>query len=190
MNLRFQRGDIVISAPGWSAGCYCILDVDPGRPRYAYSGLNLVNNKRYSLTDDSLIKVGTATEDFLNGSSPTAAGKDPALDLRYQRGRVRAEREAWQSTGDTKKRWEILRAAKPGDVIKIQYERCGQIRELKFHYVIERGTRFVFAAESSDGRLCKYPLDDIEVDQQPEPLPFLGLSWEPRVLPAPRGNVE
>ena len=82
------------------------------------NGLNLLNSERYSLTDESLIKVGTATEDFLNGSPSTAtAGKAPALDLRYQRGQVRAEREAWPPAGP--ERWsptqqpDALRCAKP-----------------------------------------------------------------------------
>jgi hypothetical protein len=74
--MRFERGDIVLSAPGWSAG---ITEVDPLRPKNAYNGLNLVNRKTYRLSDASLSqKVGTATEEFLNGGSDDSPGEDPA----------------------------------------------------------------------------------------------------------------
>ncbi len=170
MNLRFQRGDIVVNGPEFTPGCYCILDVIPSRPRYPYSGVNLVNLKTYQLTDESLTKVGTATEEFLqghasNGSLEPSAGSQ-ADQLRFQRGQARAMHELWSASGDDKQRRRLLANAKPGDNIPIQYG-CGHVRQAKFRLVLDRGSKYVFLADTAPGATVKFPLGAIALHPAP-----------------------
>lgn len=181
MDLCLQRGDIVINAPGWAASCYCIMAIDPSRPKNPYDGLNLVTNKHYWLNSESVIKVGTASAEFLKGElAPQieASPKAPASwELKYQQGQFRAEREAWLGEGDAKKRWEVLAAAKPGDVIKIAFS-CGHIQNVKFQHVVERGTKWVFVAQGGDGKFHRYPLNVIVVEGLPSVDPSLRRSGQ------------
>jgi hypothetical protein len=170
MNLSFQCGDIVLSAPGYTAACYCILEVVPFRPQQPYTGLNLVNLKKYRLPDNGLTKVGTASEEFLKAQTTPESGnqprEDPAQELRYRRGQMRAAREAWHATGAERERWLILASAKPGDNICMQFE-CGHAmaQTYKFRYVLERGSKFVFVAENAKGNLTKLSLEMVALEQ-------------------------
>jgi hypothetical protein len=170
VNLNFQRGDIVLSAPGYSSACYCILEVVPSRPQYPYTGLNLVNLKQYRLPDNGLTRVGTATEEFLKAQTGSESGdrprEDSAQEIRYRRGQMRAAHEAWHATGAERERWLILASAKPGDNIGMQFE-CGHAmaQAYRFRYVLERGSKFVFVAENAEGILTKLSLEMVALEQ-------------------------
>jgi hypothetical protein len=166
MNLNFQRGDIVLSAPGFSPACYCILEVTPFRPSHPYTGLNLVNLKLYRLAGNGLTRIGAATDEFLmvHATEGSSGQSGTAQDLRYKRGQMRAAREAWDSTGDEQKRWLILASAKPGDAIHVRHE-CGHGTPFRFRCVIERGSKYVFVAEDGQGIATKFSLGVVSLDQ-------------------------
>lgn len=175
MNMKFQRGDIVVSAPGYSSACYCILELLPLTAKYPYSALNLVNLEVYQVRDDGLTKVGTATEEFLIGQTNAGTEKQaceaPAAELRYRRGQARAAREAWHATENERKRWLILASAEPGDGINIGYQ-CGHATPYRFRYVLERGSKYVFVAENPQGTAVKLTLNAISLEHV---APDLGL---------------
>jgi len=180
MDLCFERGDIVISAPAYTARCYCILEVDPGQPKHPYVGVNLVNRKHYRLSEESIIKVGTATPEFLSGevfAAPGAKAKDPARDWDFQIGQERAR---FAKDPHAKKRWEILADAKPGDTIQI-LRACGKhTDDVTFRFVLERGTKFVWVGESGESTaLTKFPLDVIAMENKPD-LAEIQQNWEAR----------
>src|SRR5882724_9171083 len=167
MNMKFQRGDIVVSAPGYTSACYCILELLPLSAKYPYSALNLVNLETYQICDDGLTKVGTATEEFLIGQTSAGPEKQaretPAAELRYRRGQARAAREAWHASENERKRWLILASAEPGDGINIGYQR-GHAIPYRFRYVLERGSKYVFVAENAQATLVKLPLGAISLE--------------------------
>lgn len=64
--MRFQRGDIVKNAPGWTAGCYVITGYNATRPKNCYDATHIVTGKRYRLSNDGIFKVGTASPEFFD----------------------------------------------------------------------------------------------------------------------------
>jgi hypothetical protein len=174
MNMKFQRGDIVVSAPAYTSACYCILELRPQSAKYPYSALNLVNLETYQIQDDGLTKVGTATEEFLRGQTSTGTEREaPAAELRYRRGQARAAREAWHATENDRKRWLILASAEPGDGINIGYQ-CGHATPYRFRYVLERGSKYVFVAENPQGTAVKLTLNAISLEQVAPDVSLLG----------------
>src|SRR5438105_5253330 len=169
MDLNFRRGDILLSAPGFKAACYCILDVAPFRPSHPYTGLNLVNLQLYRLAGNGLTRIGTATEEFLKDhvadGSAGESGENPAQDLRYRRGQMRAARAAWEASGDDQKRWMILASAKPGDPIHVQFQCAHPMPTFTFRFVLERGSRYVFVADDAKGASSKLTLDVVSLEQ-------------------------
>jgi hypothetical protein len=163
VQIDFARGDIVISKPGYTGGCYCILDVDTARPDYPYSSINLVTLLHYHLPRDTLIKVGTAMPEFLQDLMASASTDEvgaKADQLRCQRGQVRAMHKVWETAGDTQKRWRILANAKAGSKINVHYE-GDQSVALIFRHVVERSTRYVFVADDPFGRRVRFTLDSV-----------------------------
>lgn len=153
--MRFTRGDIVLSAVGWKEGCFVITGYNPSRPKNCYEAINVVNRKKYNLSDESLgIKIGTATEEFLSGGGETASLSNVA----FERGQRRAEYMAHQAFGSTSKaQWGLLAKAKPGDWLDVRLN--GRQQRVKFNHVIESGSKYVFNATNLNGTTYRYPLE-------------------------------
>lgn len=71
-------------------------------------------------------------------------------------GRARAKLEAERGSPLDRPRWKILAEAKPGDRLAIRSRRGTEIA--LFHYVLERGEKYVFQAENLDGKIMRYAL--------------------------------
>lgn len=155
---RFKRGDIVLSVPPFDQEVFVILDVNPDRPKNWYSAIRPDNNQRFHLSDEALIKIGEATQEYLDKEGEVEPVK-PLMEEYYLRGKMRAAREAMFASGDDAKRWTILAHAKPGDLIKVHL--AGGLTELKFCYVLERGKKYVFLAEDRQGKRYKYTLHSV-----------------------------
>lgn len=156
--MRFKRGDIVLSAPGWTNGCFVITAVDPTRPKNAYNGMNLANRKNFRLSEASLgVKVGTATDEFLN-TDPTQSTGNSITDVNFERGRRRAEyMTGWAFRPEDKARWGILAKATPNQWLDINLNGRGQ--RVQFKHVIEKGEKYVFSATNMNGTTYRYPLN-------------------------------
>ena len=154
--MRFKRGDIVLSAPGWSRGCYVITAVDPSRPKNCYNGMNLVTQKSYRLSDDSVsVKVGEATEGFLNGNE--SSSESSVHNDAFERGKRRAEAMVLRSLDhDTRIRWKYLASLSAGQLITVGHP--GRQRQVQFRHVLENGQKYVFSATTAEGTTYKYPL--------------------------------
>lgn len=174
----FQRLDIVESAPGWSRALFVITDVDLSRPRNIYTGVDLRTRRSYRLSDEGLapVRVGQVDESWFQRNLGTtappveegdqdqagAAAINPEL---VRRGEFRARREALFAARlgnpQLQARWEKLANLKPGDMLTIV--RYGQPEQVRFQYVTERGTRYVFAATNQNGTTYRYPLAVVQV---------------------------
>lgn len=161
--MRFKRGDIVVSAPGWTIGCYLIVKCDPTRPKNVYTGLSLPSLKSYMLSDASLsAKIGEATAEFLASLNNPNPGPDQAvINPAYDRGKRRAEYMSGYAVGADKERWQMLAAAKPGDYLTIILR--GKTCQVQFNHVIEAGVKYVFNATNGNGTTYKYPLHVLAV---------------------------
>jgi hypothetical protein len=174
----FQRLDIVESAPGWSRAVFVITDVDLSRPKNIYTGVDLRTRRCYRLSDEGLapVRVGQVDESWFQRNLGTAAAPAEEGDQEEEaaavvnpemvrRGQFRARREALfaAQVGATEPqaRWEKLAALQPGDMLTIL--RRGQPEQVRFHYVTERGTRYVFVASNQNGTTYRYPLAVVQV---------------------------
>lgn len=156
--MKYAKGDIVLNATGYTAGVYVITELHPERPKNCYDGLNVINRKKYRLSDESLgLKIGTATAEFLGGDQEEE-DNSAAVNLKYERGKIRADNEVLRLFGQTapeKARWKLLAAAKPGDRLTILLR--GRRRQVTFRYVLERGEKYVFLADDG-GTPYRFPL--------------------------------
>jgi hypothetical protein len=166
--MRFQVNDIVSSAPGWRAGVFQITAINPSRPKNPYEAINLVNGKVYRLGDESLASKRIGVADLQTATTVTVnTPASSSQDYNYQRGqsRIRAELSALAGNGGAElevKRWEKLLSLKPGDKFPCRVR--GKLDRLSFLHVTDRGYKYVFVAENSNGTRYKYPLAVIVVD--------------------------
>lgn len=160
--LRFEKGDICVTIPPYRTIAVVITGIDPSRPKNAYSATNLVNGKSYRLNDDSIKKIGEVTEDY----SKADDGKPSPIDENnLATGKMRAEREMLYANDDiARQRWGILAKATTGSPIKAIVR--GRADILKFKHVVNRGYKYVFLAENSNGTIYRYPLSVISLKQE------------------------
>ncbi len=156
--MRFKRGDIVLSAPGWANGCYVITAVDPSRPKNIYTGIDLSTRKNYRLSDDGLgVKVGVAIDEFLN-----AGHGNSIADVNFERGKMRAQRMVrLVSNSDEKVRWNFLANTAHDQWIDIKLNWRQQ--RVQFKHVLEKGDKYVFLAVNLNGTAYRYPLASLVV---------------------------
>lgn len=162
MNLRFKRGDIVVSLPPFSPSVFVITEVDPSRPKNVYNAKNPANGKGYSLSDEGLAKIGTADESYMTGrgdnNAVTIEGVSPAT---FNAGQRRAIAEA-SFGGNDQPHWQKLADAKTGDKLRIRTR--GLVHEVTFLNVLAKGYKFAFIATDSRGKTYKYPVRVIVLD--------------------------
>lgn len=155
MQRRFQRGDIVLAAPGYRQGCFAITGINPSRPTNCYDAIHVVTLKRYHLADANLgSKIGTATESFLSGDGQNQA---PAGAEKFERGKKHAEQMVMLNVGLRKERWQMLANAKVGDQLRLNWQ--GRIELVTFQHVLEQGQKYVFTAANFRGKVYKWPLE-------------------------------
>jgi hypothetical protein len=157
MNLRFKRGDIVVTTPPYAPQVFVITEVDESRPKNAYNGKNPVNGKSYRLSDDGLTKIGEATEEYMDGDGEEEAGVTAVPPAVFEAGKRRAAGEALY--GPYKEQWQKLADAKTGDSIKIRIR--GGVEEVTFRNVLARGSKFVWLGTTRLGKTFKYPVNVI-----------------------------
>ena len=166
--MTFQVRDICITPPGWKPGCYVILHVNPSDQKHPYTGVNLANRKTYKLSDKGLIKIGQALPDLdlcqlHQQPAPTVPLLPGENSEEYRIGQLRARYCAAADQTDMRRRWELLAAAKPGDLLQI-WDNHGSIERIKFHNVLPKGQKYVFLAETVKGKLYRYPLNVLVVE--------------------------
>jgi hypothetical protein len=152
---KYKRGDIVLGKHPYKQEVFVILHVIPIVADRQYVALRPENGKLYDLSDEHVLKIGEATEEYM-ACDGRIQPENLVNQEEYLIGQLRAETEARSSMGDDQKRWAILANAKPGDLIRI-HNRTGS-EMLKFQCVLERGKKYVFLAENAAQKVFKYPL--------------------------------
>jgi hypothetical protein len=167
--MELKIGDICVNAPEFTSGCWLIVDVDEQDVRFPYRVIHLVNKKMYSFGEEGLVKIGQLAVDMSLEQVRTLLSAVPPLPSveseEYELGRLRAEYLAKATDGLTRKRWEVLARAKPGDLLLIGGRKRPEI--VTFHHVLERGEKYVFLAANRTGKLYRYPLDALPVGEAP-----------------------
>jgi hypothetical protein len=153
-------GDICISRPQYPAARWLIAEISDRDTKFPLRAINLVNKKGYQIREDGLIKIGELSPEMSVDKVLSLLAARPPLPAEesqeYQVGRYRAEYCAQTADPESRKRWEILAKAKPGDQILIA--RSNGTELVTFHHVVEGGEKYVFLAANQKGRLYRYPL--------------------------------
>jgi hypothetical protein len=169
--MTLKPGDICINSPKSSTGCWLIETLRPENAATPYVGINLHNKKRYLLRDDGLIKIGELTADLTVEKVITTLFQPKALPddegEKYLRGQLRAEESIYEDLPENEEYWRFLAQARPGDKMVIS---LGKKKEfVTFHYVLERGEKYVFLAANARGTVYRYPLDVLVLEGDGSP---------------------
>ncbi len=160
--MKLKPGDICITDPQYSADCYVIIEAFGGEFD-SHAVLSLKKRTILLVTGETLHKIGEVSADLgVEGIQRILLKKPepPSLDHPdFFNGKLRALREAAAATGEDHARWTMLARAKPGDSLPV-HTRTGAV-PVTFHYVLERGKKYVFVAANKEGKLLQYPLANL-----------------------------
>ncbi len=155
--MQFKPGDICITDPEMAFDCLLVLSIE----NTGYQCISLKSQKYFWLRDDQMQKLGETMSTLDIAQAENLAKHMPVLpaidDLRVLTGRARAKKELVSATGDDRARWQILADAKPGDTLTIHLSR--RTEPVVFHFVVERGEKYVFLAEDRRNKLFRYTLE-------------------------------
>ncbi len=158
--MKYTPGDICLYDPALSLSCLLIMEVERENPEPVYSCLDLKNRLHYSIKESKLAKIGVVTAELGHKGVETLLFRKPPVpsedDLEFLHGRARAKRDLERGLPIDRARWQILANAKPGDVLKVH----GTFRteDVTFHYVLERGEKFVFSAAKDNNKVYRFTL--------------------------------
>ncbi|MBI2806830.1 MAG: hypothetical protein HYX68_17765 [Planctomycetes bacterium] len=137
-----------------------ILSVARNGPTVKYDGISLKSKKEFLLEEKDLEKIGEVLPELGVEGVRAALNRKRTLpdndSLEVLNGRARAKWEAQRATGENRERWHILSQAEPGDRLTVQSG--WKTKTVVFHLVRERGERYVFLAEDSDGKVSRWAL--------------------------------
>src|SRR5690606_3307958 len=132
----------------------------PARGPNQYRALSLKNNRIYLVEESQLEKIGEVLPELGVAGVEAILNRKPVLpsedSLEVLIGRARAKREVDQGNPAHRAYWAYLATAKPGDRFHVRTSRG--IEHATFHYVIERGEKYVFLAEDMKGKVLRYAL--------------------------------
>jgi hypothetical protein len=161
--MKFKPGDICVDDPQFSFDCFLIKENAPARGPIQYRALSLKNNTIYIVDESRLEKIGEVLPDLGVAGVEAILNRKPTLptvdSLEVLIGRARAKREVDHGDPAHRAYWAYLANAKPGDRLHIRTRRG--IEHATFHYVIERGEKYVFLAEDMKGKLLRYYLTSL-----------------------------
>ena len=168
--MKYQPLDIVMLRPDQSARIYAIVGLAPAEERYSYLAVRLDRGpltKRYGLQEEHILaKIGVLDPGALQ-VDPAKVAMDRTVD--YEIGQSYAEFMAGAPTEWDAERSALLARLEPGQCVPIRRETAWgvQVEHHRYQNVLPSGQKYRFAAMNQDGKVYRWTLEAIYLENEP-----------------------